>query len=447
MDELPEDIIFRLNLCMDYLTLISFYCTSEKYYRLCGDRNFWLSKSIYDFPVTGEEFAEIYQITEKGQNAYLWLAGRYGKPLPGAERYGNLKNLAIAATQTNNISLIQYFFTLSQEPKMIFYLAKQNRSDIIYRLPIYQRTPIHDEMLFGAAEGGHLDLIDKIIYQVNPVSIPVAIEYAVKGGNLSVIEYLYPMVNQYGERHIPNRLLAIAAKCKYSSILDYALKLGANDYSAAVIAASRVQDLPIINRLIALGNIPRDAALHYQLMGASSGGYKEWVSELIDQGAVHLNQAMVRASEGHHLDIVEDLIHRGGTYFTASLRYGIDDMRITKLLLSYGAEVDYDIMYKAAYGGNSKIFNLVYSVYKGGFMNDILSLAAECGHLDIVHYLIAKNPDLNIDRAIVRAGEKNNLNVVYYLLKYNRHHLANAIADIFPNRKVLGDQLRKLFAS
>lgn len=232
-------------------------------------------------------------------------------------------------------------------------------------------------------------------------------------------------------------------------ILDYALNNGANDFYQAIAAATSVQDWNTVDKLISHGQLNFQSIVNAQLEGAAKAGNKELIDQLIDKGANNWVDALLAACEGHHLEIVKDMINRGATNFADGLVSALDDINIVKLILEYMPHVEYDDVEASISTGNPEIFALLYDRSLGDKSRFIYEIARE-GELEILKLFLVKNSNPSnekIDAAIRIASDNNNLNIVYYLLKYKQRIEAQRIAKAWLSNGFSGlsDELIHLF--
>lgn len=450
MEYLPEELIILLGSKLDYLSVLKWCASTPKFRQICQGYKFWQFKSIYDFGSSWTEFNKFFeQLNFNGQETYIRLAGKYNKPIPGAERYGNMTRLVKAAAMSQDFFIIKYFYNLSQDSTIFRYLAIKNKAQFIQELIGDHHDllsgKIAREILLGAAEAGNWDLIKLVIDKVNRQDVHNALPYSADSGDLSLIKYLWDLGGQ-----MPSwgQILSIAAVHKYSDIIDYAISMGA-DYEDAIISAASANDWPTVEKLINLSNIEEDDLLDYQLIGAALGGNRQMVNQLLEKGATDIDNALDGAVQGHHIDIVEDLLKKVVDNDTISfqdhIRVGIDDINIVKLLINYVSTINKTTMYAAIDSGDGEIFSILYDKYRGSKI-DLFYRAAERGELEIIQAWLTKNESIQsneINTGIEIAITAFNLNIVNYLL----HYKANQISDIWRqhHRPQLATEMARLF--
>ena len=124
-------------------------------------------------------------------------------------------------------------------------------------------------------------------------------------------------------------------------------------------------------------------------------------------------EALVRASQYGHLDIVKYLVEEGA-YIHAWEDYSLimagenGHLEVVKYLVEKGANIGYDLStgYDSSTGDDSSI----------GYDSSLI-LASKNGHLDIVKYLVEKGANIHAgnDEALRLASQKGHKDVVDYL--------------------------------
>ena len=406
MDELPADIIWVINLHMDYLSIINWTNVAKRYSFIRKDGYFWENKCQMEFPPIQNP------VIEYEEKVYLRLAGKGEKPVPGAERYGKLSVLSHKAAYSDNIMVIKYFHRVSKNKKMFRYLAEQNKEEVIAQLPDID----WDQVLIGAARVGNEDWIKRIIDKCSPSILPLAAEDAAHSGNLSLVKYL--LGNTAEKYHsIINKIFQIAAYYNYNSILEFVLKFDHLDYYTAVIWASQGNNISTADKLSDLGKLDPSVARKAKLIGLAKGGHGEKILELFSPD-YDPQLIMYYATREHHLSIVEDMVRYGAQNFSSCLMAGLGDIPITQFLIDHGAVVKPAHVLKAVELGNIQVFNLLGSKSPTMSPDIVLCQAAYYGQLEIFNQIFNDTFPGNINRAREQARLGGNQHIIHYLEEY-----------------------------
>jgi hypothetical protein len=205
-----------------------------------------------------------------------------------------------------------------------------------YKLTIdkYRHDTALTEGLYGACEGGHLELVQYIErtsdwfnhyakeHDYSPVHYPYwnwCLPYACKGGSIPVVKYI---LEKKGAK---------SSKCLY--------EITKNDHG-------EVYDL-----LAEEGYTVKD--WNQGLIGACTGGHMSWVLKMIEKGANSWDEAFQAACTAGNVDIIM-MLHNRVTNNNDALAVVCDQGKssLIDLIISYGADDWNKGLYGAAKGGH-----------------------------------------------------------------------------------------------
>lgn len=280
--------------------------------------------------------------------------------------------------------------------------------------------------LMGAAEGGHMELVKKLLKQgvdpgwgLEPAAAGRAVDVfnllqeqgciagerelnaAAESGSVEIVRqllksdselgYLMHLAVSAGQMEVVKLLLEHGAQAEYA--LDAAVETGCVEmvklllekgYYPCIIesimaSAARLGHDEVVRLLLEKGGSASDA-----LSGAASAGNMDMVQQLLDRGA-HPSAGMdAAASNGHE--------------------------KIVKLLLEKGASPNHGIL-EAASGGHGEIVCLLLE--HGADSGLGLSIAAGYGHVEMVRLLLAYGA--SPERGLVPAVERGHVEIVEML--------------------------------
>ena len=234
--------------------------------------------------------------------------------------------------------------------------------------------------LMGAAEGGHLELVKKLLKQgVDP---GWGLEPAAAGGAVDVFNLLLEQGCIAGERE-----LNAAAESGSVEIVRQLLKSDSELGYLMHLAVSAGQ-MEVVKLLLEHG-----AQAEYALDAAVETGCVEMVKLLLEKGYYPciMESIMASAARLGHDEVVRLLLEKGGSASDAlSGAASAGNMDMVQLLLDRGAHPSAG-MDAAASNGHEKIVKLLLE--KGASPNHGISGAAVCGHVEIVSLLLAHGAD------------------------------------------------------
>jgi ankyrin repeat protein len=173
---------------------------------------------------------------------------------------------------------------------------------LLHHTPPNRRVQYLNDLLIGAAAGGHVNLVNEAI-QAGATNLNAALATAVENGRIEMIDYLR--------------------------------QRGAQDLNRALLEAAHYNQVAAIQHLIDAGANNLDDAL----ASAAYYGHLEAVKELLQRGATDLNEALESSTSGHNLDVVKTLIQAGATNLNQALKSAarIGDLPIIQELIQAGA--------------------------------------------------------------------------------------------------------------
>ena len=157
--------------------------------------------------------------------------------------------------------------------KALFYAAKGYQQNIIKHFMTkfsdkYSRKKRWNNIMYGAAEGGHLDLVLHAISK-GAYDIGFGITCAVKGGHLDIIKQLAVSGDMVSYYNVHN-----AAKQGRIDILEYFESINIENWN-------------------------------WSLCGAAEGGHLDAVKYTVSKGANDWKGALISASTNNHLHIIK----------------------------------------------------------------------------------------------------------------------------------------------
>jgi ankyrin repeat protein len=273
--------------------------------------------------------------------------------------------------------------------RSIYWAAAANNIQLVNYLR--KRGAHIDEVLVGAANGGHLDLVKSAIDQG---TIP----------------------NSF------NRAIYAAAKHNHTEIVTYLLTQGAS-INIALYGAAAGGHISLVRELINAG--AND--IYYSIMRAVEHNQIAMVNYLLDQPTGDpiniMSAALSAAARQNNVELLASLINRGVNpdLLSAALQDAIIENRVeaVRYLVEHGATNLDRALTIAAVSNN---IDLVQYLLNHGAtdLNGALVSAAASGKLPMVQYLIAHGAN-NIRGAIYIANQVHNPQIVAYLESLLEH--------------------------
>ena len=308
--------------------------------------------------------------------------------------------------------------------------------------------------LMGAAEGGHLELVKKLLKQgvdpgwgLEPAAAGRAVDVfnllleqgciagerelnaAAESGSVEIVRqllksdselgYLMHLAVSAGQMEVVKLLLEHGAQAEYA--LDAAVETGCVEMvklllekgyypcimESIMASAARLGHDEVVRLLLEKGGAASDA-----LSGAASAGNMDMVQLLLDRGA-HPSAGMDAAASNGHEKIVKLLLEKG-----ASPNHGISGaavcghVEIVSLLLEHGADAGYGLSIAAGYGHEE----MVRLLLEHGASPELgLVPAVERGHVEIVEMLHRAGARLPQEQLLPLAVKEGKLAMVAYL--------------------------------
>ena len=310
--------------------------------------------------------------------------------------------------------------------------------------------------LMGAAEGGHLELVKKLLKQgvdpgwgLEPAAAGGAVDVfnllleqgciagerelnaAAESGSVEIVRqllksdselgYLMHLAVSAGQMEVVKLLLEHGAQAEYA--LDAAVETGCVEMvklllekgyypcimESIMASAARLGHDEVVRLLLEKGGSASDA-----LSGAASAGNMDMVQLLLDRGA-HPSAGMDAAASNGHEKIVKLLLEKG-----ASPNHGISGaavcshVEIVSLLLEHGADAGYGLSIAAGYGHEE----VVRLLLEHGASPELgLVPAVERGHVEIVEMLHRAGARLPQEQLLPLAVKEGKQAMVAYLAK------------------------------
>ncbi len=280
--------------------------------------------------------------------------------------------------------------------------------------------------LMGAAEGGHLELVKKLLKQgVDP---GWGLEPAAAGGAVNVFNLLLEQGCIAGERELN---AAAEAGCveivkqllKPESELGYLMHLAVSagrieeaklllEHGAkaeyALDDAVETGNVEMVKLLLEKGYYP--CIMEYIMTSAARGGHDEIVRLLLEKGG-SASEALSGAASAGNMGMVQQLLEHGAHPDAGmDAAAGNGHEKIVKLLLEKGASPNHGIL-EAASGGHGEIVCLLLE--HGADSGLGLSIAAGYGHVEMVRLLLAYGA--SPERGLVPAVERGHVEIVEML--------------------------------
>ncbi|RYP24628.1 hypothetical protein DL767_008572 [Monosporascus sp. MG133] len=311
-----------------------------------------------------------------------------------------------------------------------------------------------DESFQAASEGGHLEVIERLLAAGAHINAEpakdggrTAFQAASAGGHLEVVKRLLAVGADVNAAVVCNKrwtALQAAAEGGHLDVIEQLLSAGANVNAkpgfppgrTALQAASGGGHLEVVERLLAAGaNInarPTDTGGRTALQAASGDGHLEVAEQLLAAGA-NINAepaeekgrtALQAASEGGHLEVVERLLAAGADINAEPAKYGGltalqaasggGHLEVVKRLLAAKANVNAKpekekgrtALQAASKGGHLEVVKRLLAAgakvnaepaeYEG---QTALQAASGGGHLEVVKRLLAAGADINAEPA------------------------------------------------
>lgn len=280
--------------------------------------------------------------------------------------------------------------------------------------------------LMGAAEGGHLELVKKLLKQgVDP---GWGLEPAAAGGAVNVFNLLLEQGCIAGERELNAAAEAgcveiVSQLLKPESELGYLMHLAVSagrievaklllEHGAkaeyALDDAVETGNVEMVKLLLEKGYYP--CIMEYIMTSAARGGHDEIVRLLLEKGG-SASEALSGAASAGNMGMVQQLLEHGAHPDAGmDAAAGNGHEKIVKLLLEKRASPNHGIL-EAASGGHGEIVCLLLE--HGADSGLGLSIAAGDGHVEMVRLLLAYGA--SPERGLVPAVERGHVEIVEML--------------------------------
>lgn len=225
-------------------------------------------------------------------------------------------------------------------------------------------------------------------------------------GNMKLIKKITKIPpKKHGYDHV---LLNYSLRDAFNvEIIEYLLKLGADDLYEAMAGACRRGNLEIINYVLNKGLKFNS----YHLLLASKGGNTTIVKMILDAGVVDLNSGLYGAAEGGHVELVKMFISKGATNFMEALTSACrhNKLDVANILIEYVDNIN-DCFFSV---NSVELYNL-FIKHGATEIEQCLHSACSYRNIELVKLIIDKIPN-NIT--------KNVLNACYREMMSNAHDL------------------------
>lgn len=280
--------------------------------------------------------------------------------------------------------------------------------------------------LMGAAEGGHLELVKKLLKQgVDP---GWGLEPAAAGGAVNVFNLLLEQGCIAGERELNAAAEAgcveiVSQLLKPESELEYLMHLAVRAGRIEVVKlllehgakaeyalddAVETGNVEMVKLLLKKGYYP--CIMEYIMTSAARGGHDEIVRLLLEKGG-SASEALSGAASAGNMGMVQQLLEHGAHPDAGmDAAAGNGHEKIVKLLLEKGASPNHGIL-EAASGGHGEIVCLLLEHDADSGLG--LSIAAGDGHVEMVRLLLAYGA--SPERGLVPAVERGHVEIVEML--------------------------------
>lgn len=194
-----------------------------------------------------------------------------------------------------------------------------------------------------------------------------------------------------------------AARKGMMELIELFIQRGYKAFDFIMVNAAYGGHRNIVDRMLKLDN--RDDTLNWTIAWASWGGQHDIIKLMMNlcrerQIKVDFDHAMVKASKGGHLDIVDEMIILGGRKFDWSL-------------------------YAACLNGHHDVINRIINIWINQHItidfNEAMAEAASNGHLDIVNIMIGLGAN-DLNRAMETAAKGGHWDIVRRMAELGRQH-------------------------
>jgi len=219
-ESLPSELKYSILLDLSFQDLLRLCQVSSNLRSWCNDWYFWATKAERDFDLPRPLF-RFYGMTDPRT--------RYYEIQRHDHDYSYYARLAARKGNLNLINQIR-----AKSPRYVS----------------------ENQILYGAAEGGHMKIVQNLIekYNFHPDTLTEALVLAIENGKLKLVQTLLSprskLFKMRNREYILNNALVLAAKNGHINAVNYLIQQGANDFKSALSAAT---NLDIIIRLLDVG--------------------------------------------------------------------------------------------------------------------------------------------------------------------------------------------------
>lgn len=272
LTNLPLELQYQIYLRLPAEELVNLCLANRDLSGICKDPDFWRFRAFQDFRVTTDIFDDTNLPPDR---RYLQLLSTIGKNcVPGSERYTSVKDCIRYTAMKDNRVYLDYFLSKSHD--------------------------INDlgEALIGASSADNIETVKYVIELsrmkdkfIDQRYLTIALNSAVKNGNLNLVKYLFRIVDTYYPQihdFLAETLSFVAARYNNIDMLLYLRSIGASD----------------------MNNI---------LFGAIAGDHPRLINFAINAGGTDFNHALVYAVNTGNMNMIDYVIGLGVTNFIPAL--------------------------------------------------------------------------------------------------------------------------------
>jgi ankyrin repeat protein len=264
--------------------------------------------------------------------------------IPNPHRGWNVLNLALqSACKGDHASTIQLLIEKGVDywPSAVAGACEGGHLDLMKKM--LQHPAFHDWSFYlqAAAVAGQLHIVKYIMDVENPINVHLVLEATCQAGRFDVAKFLLQYVND------PSRAMRQAAEGagrhynqKVMDFIDQMINMGASDFTACLNMACKAGNLDIIKYMLAKGAKVHD---YWTLLHAGEGGHTDvidYILELVPNVSDRYDKVLCGACWGGNLAVVHRMIEMGAHNFDDALASTIERAQVgcAKLMIEKGAK-------------------------------------------------------------------------------------------------------------
>jgi hypothetical protein len=267
------------------------------------------------------------KICQSNENSWFWI--KYYEKYISEYRVPTNPRLEFFRIMSSN-------YQIKNKLKLITTIAKNGWEKLLYRT-----TDLNyyvNYVLYYAALGGHIDIIQRMIMiENNAENLNISLLGAAEGGHMDIVNFMIEKgANDW------NYGLYGAAEGGHINIVNFMIEKGADDWNGGLYEAARGGHIDIVNIMIEMGADDWNLGLY----GAAEGGHMDIVNLMIDMGADDWNLGLYGSARYGHIDIVNLMIDMGADDWYRGLYNAAEGghMDIIKRMIEQGATNVKDIL-------------------------------------------------------------------------------------------------------